>query len=137
MRKIIVFFALCFLTANYSFSQSKSQIKELNISTKKTYYIDYEDSNGDEQLESVEKFNEKGLLIEEINYDKSGKIKKHEKYEYNSKGKLTKEIRLLPNGKKKKTIEYKYNDDGLKIMKIVYDSKDIIISKKRYDYTFK
>ena len=114
--------------------QSRTERDSLSITAIEYYDVDYEDSNGQEYLVRVEKFDDRGELIEEIEYDDHGKIDKHTRYVYGG-SLLTREISLTRNGKVKRTIEYEYDADGLKTSKKYYDEKDRIYKEKRYRYT--
>lgn len=83
--------------------------------------------------ESETYYDEKGNVIEEINY-KQGKVDKHFKYHYNSEGNKIKEEEFEPSGKLKESSEYKY-ENGLRVEKIVYDPDRKIKMKKAYIYT--
>lgn len=74
-----------------------------------------------------------GNITEEINY-KQGKISKHFKYYYDADDNKIKEEEFDPDGKIFEYSVYKI-EDGLRIEKIVYDSKNKIKSRKIYQYT--
>ncbi len=85
-------------------------------------------------IDSEEKYDSKGNVIEEIEY-KDGKIDKHMLYEYDSNNNKIKETELNDSGKPKKIGEYKY-ENGLRKEKYVYDGNKMLISKKTYTYKY-
>jgi antitoxin component YwqK of YwqJK toxin-antitoxin module len=80
-----------------------------------------------------EYYDEKGNLLEEINY-KQGKISKHFRYQYDADGNKIKEEKIDPSGKIVETSEYKI-ENGLRVEKIVYDGNGKVKTRKEYQYT--
>lgn len=121
-----------FLTAFVS-AQSKDQIKENNI--KSTTVTEYDYSSGKEikKLESFEKFNAKGQVIELIDYDKGGKQKERIEYDYNEFNDCIEERYFGETNKLEKVYKYTYKGE-LKQTKEKYDSKNKLIWKKVYSY---
>jgi hypothetical protein len=85
-------------------------------------------------IDSEEKFDATGNLIEEIDY-KEGKLDKHMLYEYDADNNKIKETELDGSGKTKKIAEYKY-ENGLRKEKLIYDGSKKLLSKKTYTYTY-
>lgn len=128
-------FLILILAAHWTAArgQSRKERDSLNIRAIEHYDVDYEDSNGKEYLVKMEKFDDRGELTEEIEYDDHGRIDKHTRYVYEG-NLLVREISLDRDGKVKRTIEYEYDGDGLKTAKRYYDEKDRIYKEKRYRY---
>jgi hypothetical protein len=78
-------------------------------------------------------FDEKGNIIEEIEYNNE-KIKHHTKYEFSETGEKTKETELNPAGKITKTTEFKYDSDGRKTKETEYDNSGKITKTIEYKY---
>lgn len=135
MKRLGLFIILLSIGCIYSYGQSRKKIKEMGISSKTTYDVDYENTNGKEYIDEKEIFDEKGNVIEYFKYEDTGKIKTHEKYEYDEDNNKIKEIKYNPVGKIIKTIVYKY-EDGLKTERITSDASNKIIKKEKYVYTF-
>ena len=91
------------------------------------------DSNGREYLEKIERYDNDGRMVEEIEYDNSEKIKKHIQYAYED-GLLMKEIHLDHKGRIERTEVYEYDEDGLEISKKYFNAKNKIYKEKKYQY---
>jgi hypothetical protein len=130
---IIIQLFLIICAGNSLDAQSRKERDSLNITEKKFIEVDYLDSNGEELLERIERYDENGRMIEEIEYDNSEKIKKHIRYEYEN-DLLMKEIHLDHKERIERTEVYEYDEDGLKISKKYFDAKNRIYKEKRYQY---
>ena len=115
------------------YAQSRSERDSLGITEKAFYEADYMDSNGKEFLIGIERYDDRGELIEEIDYDKTGKIKLHIKYVYDDQM-LLKEITLDGKGNIEKTIVHTYDADGLRTSKQYLDAKGRLYKEKIYRY---
>jgi antitoxin component YwqK of YwqJK toxin-antitoxin module len=122
--------ALCFLM-NPAFCQktaSGEKIKSIIV------YEETFDALVSKKLKDIETYyDEKGNVIEEINY-KEGKITKHFKYQYDGDNNKIKEEEFDPSGKLIEYSEYKI-ENGLRVEKAVYDKNKKLKSKKTYQYT--
>ena len=130
---IFQLFLLLFASCGQAGAQSRKERDSLGITQIEYYEVDYKDSNGKEYLEKLERFDERGELIEEIKYDRDGKVKEYIQYIYEGKL-LMKEIYLDHKGNLEKTYVYEYDPDGLRISKKFFDNKDRIYKEKRYRY---
>ncbi len=110
-------------------SSASSSIKARIVHEEKT-----EKGKKSVYIDSEEKFDSRGNVIEEIEY-KDGKIDKHMLYEYDSNNNKIKETELNDSGKPKKIGEYKY-ENGLRKEKYIYDGNKMLISKKTYTYKY-
>lgn len=114
-------------------AQSRKERDSLGITEKKFIEVDYIDSNGKERLERIERYDENGRMIEEIDYDSNEKVKNHIKYVYEN-DLLIKEIYFDHKGRLEKYFIYTYDEDGLKISKKNFDAKDKIYKERKYQY---
>lgn len=86
------------------------------------------------EIESEEKYDSKGNVIDEVQY-KDGKVDKHIVYEYDENNNKIKETELEPSGKIKKVGEFKYVN-GVRTEKLTYDAAKKLISRKTYTYNY-
>ena len=114
-------------------AQSRKERDSLNVTEKAFYELDYKDSKGKEYLLRIERYDTRGELIEEIEYDENSKIKKHLQYVYKDEL-LLKELSLDSKGNIEKTIEHTYDADGLRISKKYLDAKGRLYREKIYRY---
>lgn len=132
MKKFIVItisilFSLC------GYSQTKSQIKEKNIASTTVWKYDFSSGKELKIKESFTRFNAKGLVVEEIDYNKEGDQKERLEYKYDElKNKIEEKV-FDKNDKLLKTNKYIYKDE-LKMVKEVYNNKGKLVSKKVYVY---
>ena len=136
MKKVIIpsaLFLLIILSTVQADAQSRMERDSLGITEIAYYDVDYLNSDGKESLARIELFDERGELIEEIEYGKDNKIKTHIKYVYEG-NLLMKEIYFDHKGNLEKTYEYEYDPEGLKISKKYFDNKNRIYKEKRYRY---
>jgi len=131
---LVIFQLILFLGISNSMdAQSRKERDSLGITEKKFFEVDYMDSNGKEQLERIERYDDNGEMIEEIDYDKNGKVKQHIQYVYEN-DLLVKETYLDNKGKLEKYFVYTYDADGLRVSKKNFDAKDKIYRERIYRY---
>ena len=114
-------------------AQNRRERDSLGITEIEYYDVDYIDSDGKELLVRIERFDERGEMIEEIDFGKDNKIETHIKYVYDGNF-LMKEIYFNHKGNLEKTYEYEYDPEGLRISKKYFDNKNRIYKEKRYRY---
>lgn len=131
--KLIYILLLLLISVSVS-AQKKDPIKDNKVRSVTEYKQDVE-KNGSKLKESYTLYDNNGSILEEIEYDSEGKIKKHFKYQYDANGNKIKEIELTPAGKISKTTEYKYTGN-LRTEKNVYDSSGKLKSKRTYQYEY-
>lgn len=85
--------------------------------------------------EKKEFYNERGDIIEVIEYKKSGDIKLWERYEFDEDGNITGEIHLDKKSRVLTKIITIYEND-LKLEKQYFDSMDRMYKKKIYEYEY-
>ena len=83
-----------------------------------------------------QQFDQRGNVVDEINYDGDGKITEELKYEYNNQNQKVKEIHFTPQGKIDEIATYEYDAKGNKISKITTDGSGKLKSKKKWTYEY-
>ena len=134
-RNIIGFIILFSLSAA-GYCQSKKTIRERGITslTVQEYFI--EEGMDEPLVESIEKFNEEGELIEVQEYNRRGEVTKWERYAYDEDGNLVEEVFLDHRGKVERTEKSIY-EDGLRVEKQFYNNRDRLYKKKEYLYEYR
>lgn len=151
---------ICIISGNL-YSQSRKEIRDLDIVSVTEVELDYEDSNGKETLKFITLYDVRGNIIKEMDYDKSGKLTKIITYEYDEDDNKIKEIHYKPNNKVLKTNKYSHKrgllterkeydennklisrntykyENGLRTERSEYDESDRLIEKKKYIYKYK
>jgi len=115
--------------------QSKKIIREKGIisMTVNEYFI--EEGMDEPVIETIEKYNKEGELIEIHEFNKKGETKKWEKYAYDKDGNVVEEIYLDEKGKIT-SIEKNIYRDSLRVEKQYYDPKGRLVKKKLYVYEY-
>jgi hypothetical protein len=132
--KIIVITGLLFcIIGNNLYSQSRGDVRDLNIVSVKEVEVDYEDSNGKETVKFETFYNDRGNVIKELDYDKSGKLDEIITYEYDVDDNKIKEVHYKSNNKLLKTNTYSYKK-GLLTERKEYDENNRLISRNTYKY---
>ena len=86
-------------------AQSKKEIKKNGVKT-----LTESISEGNKSHKSLyQKFNKKGSLIEEIDFDNTGKIKSTKTFKYNQKNDKIEELTLDANNKQTERQSFKYD----------------------------
>lgn len=114
-------------------AQGSKTIREKKIASKTVQEYFIEEGFDDPVVESIEKYDEDGELVELQEFNKNGDVKKWEKYVYNEDGDLVEEIFLDEKGKVTLTEKNIYAD-GLRIEKHYFNQKGKLIKKKVYQY---
>jgi len=133
MNRATVLLSFLMLIAYCVSAQSRKEIKDNGLKSKIVWKYEYKVDKELKHKESEEKFDTKGNIVEEIEYDEYGKRDKKTKYTYNENNDVVKEVVYASNGKIKKTTKYKYQGK-LKVEKQVFDENDKLKSKKVYQY---
>lgn len=129
MKKII-FICLFFLLVSPLFSQSEKTIRSMGITSKETW-VNIDPKN--KYLETLEKFDAEGNLVEEIRYSTDKSIKKHYKWTYNENNDKLTEVEYDSSNKIISKIEYTY-DGKLRTSRKEYNEKGKLVSWKTYKY---
>jgi hypothetical protein len=135
MKTLIFALFFCLITVNL-FSQSRKKIRDLGIESITETKVDYEDSNGKEIMRFVTVYDDKGNVIKEVDYDKTGKLTEIIAYEYNEDNDKIKETHYRPSKKPYRTLTYKY-ENGLITERDEYDESNRLVSKKKYIYKYR
>ena len=136
MKKLVLLFAVIFAFSFDTFAQSRKKVVNLGIESVTEVKVDYEESNGNETIRNITIFDNKGNVIEEKEYDKTGKLEKRTTYEYNQDNDKIKETRYKANNKVEEILTYKYENE-LIVERCKYDASKRLISKKKYIYKFR
>lgn len=117
-------------------SQSKKEIREKGIAstTVQEYFI--EEGMKEPVVESVEKFNMEGELVEIQEFNRRGEVRKWEQYVYDEDGELIEEIFLDQKGKIERTEKNIYRD-GLRMEKEYYNNRGRLYKRKVYIYEYR
>jgi hypothetical protein len=87
---------------------------------------------GKVMTESITRFDQKGNILEEIEY-KQGKVDKHFTYKYDANNNKVQEIEMDPSGKKIRITTYTYQNN-LRTERTVVDGNNQPVSRKTYKY---
>jgi hypothetical protein len=118
-----------------TFGQGKKTLVEKGIVsiTIQEYFL--EEGMNEPVVESIEKYNESGELVEIQEFNKYGEVKKWEQYVYDGEGQLVEELFLDAKGKVERSEKTVYKD-GLKVEKQYFDDKGRLNKKKVYVYGY-
>ena len=116
--------------------QSTTIIKEKKIATRtvQEYFID--EGMDEPVVESIERYNERGDLVEIQEFNSRGEVKLWEKYAYDNEGRVVEEIFLDTKGRVERTEKSIYSD-GLRIEKQYYNNRDKLYKRKVYEYEYR
>ncbi len=128
--------SISFLALLLNFSLAIAQNSNTNVVLKSKIVHEEKITKGVKtvEIESEEKYDSKGNVIDEVQY-KDGKVDKHVVYEYDANNNKIKETELEPSGKIKKVGEFKYVN-GVRTEKLTYDAAKKLISRKTYTYNY-
>jgi len=121
------------IIADNLYSQSRNEVRDLDIESVTEIEVDYEDSNGKEIVRFKTFYDKRGNIIKELDYDKSGKLTEIITYEYNEDDNKIKEIHYKPNNTIIKTYTYNY-EKGLLTERKEYDKNNKLVSRNTYKY---
>jgi hypothetical protein len=124
------------LLAGPILGQSTKIIKEKKIASQSIYEYFVEEGIDEPLLESYEKYDEAGNLLEIKELNSKGEVKLWEKYVYNEEGNVVEEILLDAKGRVESKEKSIYSD-GLRIEKQYYNKKDKLVKRKVYEYEFR
>jgi hypothetical protein len=117
-------------------AQSKKTIRTKNISSQTVHEYFIEEGFKDPVVESIETYNEEGDVLEIKVFNKSGEIKRWEKYSYNEDGDVIEEQFLDARGRVTRTEKNVYKD-GLRVEKQFYNQKGKLYKRKVYEYEYR
>ena len=116
--------------------QDRKEIRDREIVSKTTEEYFIEEGIDDPVVESEEKYNKDGELIELKEFNSRGEVKLWEKYVYDEDRNLLEEIYLDSRGRVVRT-EKNLFEDGLRVEKQYYNSKNQLYKKKVYVYEYR
>jgi len=137
--KIRIFFVFVFsilLVSGPLLAQSTKTIQEKKIASRTVYEYFVEEGLDEPMLESVERYNERGDLLEIKEYNNKGEVKRWERYVYDEEGQLVEEVFLDSKGRIERTEKSVYSD-GLRVEKQYYNKKDKLYKRKVYEYEYR
>jgi hypothetical protein len=113
--------------------QDRKDIRDAGIIslTVNEYFL--EEGLDEPQVESIEKFNEDGEVIELQEFNKRGEVTCWEKYSYDEDRNLIEEVFLNGRGKVIRTEKSIYKE-GFKVEKQYFNERDKLYKKKAYVY---
>jgi hypothetical protein len=127
---------LLLLTFNSLVAQSEAEIKEKGIKSKTFYVQNIEDGEKEPVIDKIESYDEHGRLIDLKIYDREGKnIKDWFQYKYNEAGLIIEEVEYDSRSRLKERIVHIYKG-GLKVEKHYFDDKERMTKKKVYEYQY-
>lgn len=116
--------------------QSAKTIQEKKISSRTVYEYFLDEGRDEPVIESIERYNENGDLLELKEFNSKGDVKRWEKYSYNDDGRVVEEVYLDARGRVERTEKSIYAD-GLRVEKQFYNKRDKLYKKKTYEYEYR
>ncbi|MEN8202605.1 MAG: hypothetical protein ABFS28_08425 [Bacteroidota bacterium] len=117
-------------------AQSKKTIRDKEITTQTVHEYFIEEGYKNPVVESIERYNEDGDLLEIKVFNREGDIKQWEKYAYNRDREVVEEVHLDARGRVTRTEKNIY-EDGLRVEKQFYNQKGKLYKKKVYEYDYR
>lgn len=117
-------------------AQDRKDIRDKEISSITVHEYFIEDGLDEPLVESVEKFNEDGEIVELKEFNKRGDVTRWEQYKYDEDRNLIEEIFLDGRGKVSSTEKTIY-EDGFKVEKQYYNERNKLYKKKVYLYEYR
>jgi hypothetical protein len=124
------------LLAGPILGQSTKIIKEKKIASQSIYEYFVEEGIDEPLLESYEKYDAEGNLLEIKELNSKGEVKLWQKYMYDEEGNVVEKIFLDAKGRVESKEKSIYSD-GLRIEKQFYNKKDKLVKRKVYEYEFR
>lgn len=135
-KKIISVAAMFFLVFTVSHAQSKKTIREKGITTITVNEYFIEEGMDEPVVESIQRFNEAGELMEIKEFNKKEEVKRWEKYVHDDDGNVVEQIFLDEKGRITETEKNIY-DGKLRIEKQYFNNKGKLYKKKVYQYEYR
>jgi len=118
------------------FGQDRKDIRDREIGSRTVNEYFIEEGIKEALIESFQKYNEDGEVIEVKEFNKRGEITLWEKYAYDEDRNIIEEVFLDEKGKVTRTEKTIY-EDGLKVEKHYYNNKEKLYKKKVYVYEYR
>jgi len=116
--------------------QGAKTIQEKKISGRTVYEYLVDEGRDEPVVESVEKYDEQGHLLELKEFNRKGEVKRWEKYAYDADGKVVEEAYLNAKGRVERTEKSIYSE-GLRVEKQFYDKRGRLYKRKVYEYEYR
>jgi len=116
--------------------QGAKTIQEKKISGRTVYEYFVDEGRDEPVVESVEKYDEQGHLLELKEFNRKGEVKRWEKYAYDADGKVVEEAYLNAKGRVERTEKSIYSE-GLRVEKQFYDKRGRLYKRKVYEYEYR
>jgi YD repeat-containing protein len=136
MKRILPLLGILVMAAGSVAAQGTKTIKEKKIVTKTVneYFLD--EGQDEPLVESIERYNQEGELVELKEMNRKGEVTKWEKYAYDGNGNLVEELFLDSKGKVERTEKNIYKD-GLRTEKQFFNTRNQMYKKKVYVYEYR
>lgn len=134
MKRLIISFLVIFLSLSI-IGQNKTLVLEKGIKTTKIFVQELSEGFNNKFIAKETTYNESGEIIEIIELNRKGKIKRLEKFNFDNNGNCIEELYYESSGKIKKRVVTEYVNN-LKTTKEYYDSEGRLYRKKTYEYEF-
>lgn len=125
IRLIILFVAITGL----GFAQSKKEVKKYDIMAVTETITEVVEGKEVTRNDSYKKFDKDGNVLEEVNYDKTGKLKERIVRIYDRFDNKTQEITFDAANRQAKRETYKYNELGEKTEEVEYNDKNVLMTR--------
>jgi len=135
-RVVYLFIATLLLAMIPMMGQSTKTVVNKKIASQTVYEYFIEEGIDEPVIESVERFDEKGNLIELKELNNKGEVKTWEKYGYNEDGKMV-EVKVLDVKGRVESTEKSIFKDGLRVEKQYFNNKDQLVKRKVYEYEYR
>ena len=127
---------LAILLAGPLMGQGAGTIREKKIVSRTVHEYFLEQGLDKPVVESIEKYDENGNLLEIKEFNSKGEIKLWEKYSYNEAGDVM-EVQYFNARGKLDSREVNVYSDGLRVERLYYNNKDKLVKRKVYEYEFR
>lgn len=134
MRKLITIALLLASSISLATAQKSKDISKYKVKSVTYMVTKVVDGQKTTFKESTITFDSNGNPIEELRFDKTGKLKKKETFVYNKNNKVTEHVIYNADGTVKKKEIKKFNSSNDKIEEIVLDGNGREIKRTRYNY---
>ncbi len=134
-RSVLLIFGLL-LVSSQAFSQGKNTLKEKKVESSTVYEYFLEEGIKDPVIETIEKYDAEGNLIELKEFNSEGEIKNWQRYKYDTSGNKVEEITLTIRGTQEERVTWIYKNDLL-VEKQYFDHRDRMVKRKEYKYEYR
>ena len=134
-NRVLIFCMMLGLTASV-FAQDRKVRRDSGIISRTVNEYFIEEGIKEPLIESIQKYDEDGEVIEIRELNKRGEITLWEKYAYDEDRNIIEEVFLDERGKVTSTEKTIY-EDGFKVEKQYYNNKEKLYKKKVYVYEYR